>query len=682
MLKLTLRENMKLFKRFLLLVLCAIPSVAGAQIATTAGSNLTAWNGTTGATNNNNWNQMMNSRGATGSNAKADFGNCNSLILRCAQPKCSGCTSMELARPIVSGCVTSNDTCKKHGDDLVEFISAQIVAEMNNKMQQQQLAAQLAAAAQAAAQSSAQLQQMQAQMQQMQMEMQQQNAQQMQQMQAALEEQKALTAQAMADAAASQQAQASSASATSVAAGNGNLSDAQVAAANAGVSAEILAREQIAGEIMSKLEGAEVALKSLRTTMQDAFKYANCDETTGENCVGPKRVSVYKNKARKFFDPYNDVLDELYDALIQAQAVGVDITDIYMMLNGACNVWGEYLCSDTTRSTYTANDGYVAGVFVTANCKDGRSVASATTRGGVPCTPGQVIPAEDSPACTLQKTLSDQAEVRRNWLYAETGDRDEQIRVGCASSALESSMLFRNRKKQASIDIEVLERILAQDAPATYSGAWASRGGSAKKTPKPDGVKYCAIGPNGYEELERLVSLKRLPEKVCVKDSSLQTFYEEDGVLITNDTAGSVVAASIHQQCASVIGNGTDFKKCICDTAGRTSLNAYWEEDECECLGSGKTFNYECAMCLGEGEKCPVVKKNDVGTKTSEGGGNAQTSAAACLSECSKTKGEPNYTSITECCKCGFGDDKKSYNPYVFECNIGQLRPRTFKFGL
>ncbi len=623
---------MKLFKRFLLLVLCAIPSVAGAQIATTAGSNLTAWNGTTGATNNNNWNQMMNSRGATGSNAKADFGNCNSLILRCAQPKCSGCTSMELARPIVSGCVTSNDTCKKHGDDLIEFISAQIVAEMNNKMQQQQLAAQQAAAAQAAAQSNAQLQQMQAQMQQMQQEMQQQNAQQMQQMQAALEEQKALTAQAMADAAAASQ-QAATAP-VAVATDSGNLTAAQQAAASAGVSAEILAREQVAGEIMSKLEGAEVALKSLRTTMQDAFKYANCDETTGDNCVGPKRVSVYKNKARKFFDPYNDVLDELYDALIQAQAVGVDITDIYMMLNGACNVWGEYLCSDASRYTYTANDGYVAGkdakgsintMHVTANCKDGRSVASATTRGGVPCTVGQVIPAEDSPACTLQKTLSDQAEVRRNWLYAEMGDQDEMIRVGCASSALESSMLFRNRKKQASIDIEILERILAQDAPATYSGAWASRGGGAKKNPMPDGVKYCAIGPNGYADLERLVSLKRLPEKVCVRDTSLQKIYEEDGILITNDTAGSVVAASIHQQCGSLLGSGSggDFKKCICDTAGRASYSAWWDDEgkKCKCLNDGKTFNFECAMCLGEGEKCPEVKKNDVETKTSEGGG-------------------------------------------------------------
>ena len=71
---------MKSFKRFLLLVFCALPIAAGAQVATTAGSNLTAWNGNAGATNNNNWNQLMNNRTGVGTGAKADFGNCNSLI--------------------------------------------------------------------------------------------------------------------------------------------------------------------------------------------------------------------------------------------------------------------------------------------------------------------------------------------------------------------------------------------------------------------------------------------------------------------------------------------------------------------------------------------------------------------------------------------------------------------------
>ena len=133
-----------------------------------------------------------------GGGATADFGNCNSLILRCAQPKCAGCNTLDLARPIVAGCVNSNAACKKYGDDLIEFISAQLVSNATNKAQQAQIAAQTAAAQAAAAQSNVQLQQMQAQMQQMQYEMQQQNAQQMAQMQAALDEQKALTAAAMA----------------------------------------------------------------------------------------------------------------------------------------------------------------------------------------------------------------------------------------------------------------------------------------------------------------------------------------------------------------------------------------------------------------------------------------------------------------------------------------------------
>ena len=218
-------------------------------------------------------------------------------------------------------------------------------------MQQQQLAAQNAAAQAAAAQSSAQIQQMQQQMQQMQYEMQQQNAQQMQQMQAALEEQKNAAAQAQAQAAAAATAQAQAAAATD----NMGLSRAQIEAAEKGIDPDVLVRQQITGQIKSKIENAEVALKTLRDTMQDTFTYAGCD-TRGNNCVGPKRVKTFRQKAMGFFQPYNDVLDELYDALIVAQSVGVDITDIYMMLSGACNVWGEYLCSDTTREVYDENN--------------------------------------------------------------------------------------------------------------------------------------------------------------------------------------------------------------------------------------------------------------------------------------------------------------------------------------
>ena len=145
---------MKLFSRFLLIALALVSFDAMAQpIPTTAGSNLTAWNGGSGATNNNQWNSLMNNRsgGVVDSAPAADFGNCNALILRCAQPKCAtgGCTSLEITTPIVSGCVMDNETCKKHGDQLIQTIAAQLVASSNAKMQQAQLAAQQAAAQQA-----------------------------------------------------------------------------------------------------------------------------------------------------------------------------------------------------------------------------------------------------------------------------------------------------------------------------------------------------------------------------------------------------------------------------------------------------------------------------------------------------------------------------------------------------
>ena len=321
-------------------------------------------------------------------------------------------------------------------------------------------------------------------MQQMQQQMQMQNQETVAQLQAALEEQKQI-------AAAAQQHQINNTQNTTSATTNG-LTAAQEEAAMRGIDSDILVREQISGEIMSKLENAETALKTLRDTMKDTFTYAGCD-SKGDNCTGPKRVKVFKQKAMGFFDPYNDVLDELYDALITAQAVGVDITDIYMMLNGSCNVWGEYLCSDTEKYKYNEN-----------NCdSDNRSKPTITTRGGAACVQGHVIGAEDNPACILNRTLADMEEVQNTWLDAETG-ASGTIRIGCASSALENSAFFRNRKKQASVDIEILERIIEQDAPS-----------SAEK----EKSSYCYVNDDDKDTLEKYTSLKKLPENVCAKKS-------------------------------------------------------------------------------------------------------------------------------------------------------------------
>ena len=663
MVKFYLRENMKLFKRFLLLTLFFVPCVCGANVATTAGSNLTAWNGNGGSANNNNWNTLMNNRtlaGAAGA-PTADFGNCDAMIKRCAQPKCSACTTLEIARPIVEGCVNSNKDCKKHGASLIDSIAAQIVANANAKMQEQQLAAQQAAASAAAAQNSQQMAQMQQQMQQMQQQMQAQNAQQMQQMQAALDEQKALVAQAQAEAAAAQQAKidAQTVNASGVTA-------AQQAAIQSGVSDDVLVRQQITGQVMTEIENAEVALKGLKSTMLTAFEYAGCD-ARGNNCTGPKRVKIFKEKAGEFFEPYNTVLDSLYDALIIAQSVGVDITEIYLMLSNSCNSWGEYLCSDTTRSLYNS-----------ANCPNGRSVASETSRGNHTCTIGQVVPAEDSPACTLQKVLADQAEVQRG-LLDPAQSTDAMIRIGCASSALESTGLFANRKKQASIDIDTLQRILEQDAPSTCMSHAFSGNKSNQNCKEMDFVKYCHVGDGSYPELQKYAATKSLPKKVCIKGDQLESYAEKGGASLV-ETSNNV-AASVLEKCKMHASRDSQ-KKCICESS---DYSANWKDGKCECDNTNFVFDYQLARCVdpkaAEKEK-EAMKKNctssgghwtdtgcDCGAKTNVGG---ICHSSVSESFCSINKG----TYSNNKCMCGNTEMTSTMQECV-NGNVQQIKANT-----
>lgn len=576
---------MKSIARFLLVASVIAPLGAqSAPVPSTRGSNLTAYNGASGMANNNNWNALMNAR--SGSDAAnmpvADFGNCNAIVLRCAQPKCAngGCVDMDITSTIVAGCVRSNESCVQYGDDLVEYISAQLVAQSTAKSN----AAQTAAANAAAQQSAQQIAAMQQQMQQMQSQMAAQNAETVAQLQTALEEQKQLTAQAIADATTARATNTTSGvdysagdttgnnQATAQVAAAGALTTAQQIAAQNGVSADILAREQITGQIMSSIENADAQLKTLKTTMTDVFDYAGCD-AKGNNCTGPKRVKVFKQKAIDFFDPYENVLDELYDALILAQSVGVDITDIYMMLNDSCNVWGQYLCSTTERMiqkpVYERDENGVYKQKGTqtvmtrswptygTNCgADGKSVASSTSRGGFPCVIGQVIPPEDDPTCTLQKTLTGGDEVQRNWLWEEQGEFNGNIRVGCASSALQSSRFFRNRKKGANIDIETLERIIEQDAPSVYGSSWS---GKRTTAPNPDGIKYCAVSPETIGDLEKAASLKKLPDTICVKDSELEGILERNGVI-----SGDEENTNKTKEDLRLINFGTESQKVLC----------------------------------------------------------------------------------------------------------------------
>lgn len=476
------------FKRIFFLLAIAMPGTiyAASPLSGTSGGNLTSFNGSMGSINNNGWNSMANSKPAP----TADFGNCNALILRCAQPKCAsgGCTDMNVATPIVSGCVNANESCKSYGDDLIQYIAAQLVASSTAKANETAAANAQANSQAASQQSAAQLEAMQSQMQSMQEKMTQQNEQSTAAMQAALIKQNELIAQ--------QQATNSSAQQNNIIA-----SAPQESVQNAvdmGVSAEVLVRQQASGQIMTSIENAEDSLKALKKIMQTTFDYAGCD-ASGNNCSGPKRIAVFKEKAAQFFDPYENVLDETYDALIMAQSLGVDITDIYMMLNNSCNAWGKYLCTGDQNLRY-------------ANCMSGTDgcVCGGSNR---PCPPtdaqkGKVASISDG-GCQLVQMLTTQDDIQQNWLYPddESANGGGRIEVGCASEAIDNSVLFKSRKKQASIDIEVLQRIIEQDAP-TYLGD--------RETAEKVMLPYCAVNSEMKTDLEKNTRLKKLPKNVCV----------------------------------------------------------------------------------------------------------------------------------------------------------------------
>ena len=666
---------MKHLKRFFVLVLCVLPCVAGANVATTAGSNLTAWNGNSGATNNNNWNTLMNNRTLTGgTTAKADFGNCNSLILRCAQPKCSACTTMELAVPVVSGCVNSSKDCKKHGDELVQFIAAQIVASAAEKLQAQELAIKQAEAQAAAAQSSQQLAEMQQQMAQMQRDMQAQNATQMEKMQAALEEQKELVTQVQQEAAAAQQVKQEATAQTA-----SGITVAQQSAAQAGINPDLLVREQAGGEILSALEDAEQNLKNLKNTMKDVFDYAGCD-ARGNNCSGPKRVKIFKEKARSFFEPYDEIADELYTALDTALLLGVDVNDVLMMLNGSCNRWGRYMCHSngtdgdgnpihkvarySDKSNAACETGAVAnsclnGKSQNTSCTDDNGV-TYSVKGGFDCTVGMVVPPQDDALCTQIGYLSDEEKdgVYREWVD-ENYDGDRMVRLGCVSSVLDSVKTFsrRSNKKASTLDVDTLERILEQDSSDMAGSRYDAKVRDMER------LQYCGLTVDGYRKLNKAVSTQKFSQKdVCINSAQLRRdAINADWVRSVKGNSASFldhIPEAYDQTSCTDLGGGEACwhegnTKCyvrgqqhtnnVCDAAGNVSLDKfnYWNgasvieatsgKDKCLLRGGSwvtkayaKTNGYddesnadECCIITSEDDDLKMCKKKV--TTNSEG---------------------------------------------------------------
>ncbi len=587
---------MKILKYFLSVCFCVVPSVlfGAGPVATTAGGNLTAYNPNGGLQNNNNWAIQTNGRyNQKGADVKADFGNCNSLIIRCAQPKCSGggCVNIDVARPIVSGCVKSNSSCKQYGDDLIEYISAQMVADAQAEIQQQELAMQQAAAEAAAAASAAQgneqLQAMQAQMQQMQYEMQQQNSETIAQLQNALEEQKQMTA----DAIAKSQEQSSVPQSVVDRAEMNDLTVAQQIAVDNQVPPEVLERQKIAGQIMTNIENVEKTLLGLKEVMKETFEYAGCD-SRGNNCRGPKRVEKFKSIANGFFDPYNNVLDEMYEALITAQMVGIDINDIYMMLDGSCNRWGKYYCTHNNVQPYDKD-----------NCLSGKSQNKGNgtdqVKGGAKCTIGMAIPPSDRIDCTFTGYLENMAEVEDVWLSPltltdESGKPKEgngEVRVGCASAILDNTIFGRRQrsKTQSAVDIDILQRILDQDAPTSVKGLMNK-------------VNYCAIDEGGYVELQKAATSKNLPKsKVCVKESLIKN----NNFLPLHNVEYNVDVELSEDACVACSSNSSKGEKCTNDLLKN---RVEWKGGKCQCI---KNFVVKNGICIAAKHFVGTVLGND-----------------------------------------------------------------------
>ena len=578
-------REMKNLSRILSMMLCFAPLCVNAAgtVATTSGSNLTAFNPSNAY--NNQWASLSNGRyDANTASAKVDFGNCNAVVLRCAQPKCSngGCADSSVASAIVAGCVQSNENCKQYGNDLVQYMTAQLVASSNAKINEQNVAAQQAAAAAAAQQSQQQMAAMQQQMQQMQQQMAQQQAESAAQLQNALAQQAAQNASAL---------ESVKNAATDAAKENeAGISAYQQDAINRGVSADVIERQKITGQVMTELENAEVQLKTVRESMNAAFEYAKCD-TRGNNCEGPKRVKKWRELATAFIQPYDETINKVYDALELAQLVGVDLSDIYMMLNNSCNRWGQYMCPGTGSADAKVYYGY-AGQPVdkkesprvcNTNCdSDGKNCETPTEDQWKKCQP-----------CTLLKVLSNGEDVYEGWVYAEENAKSNQTIVACASGALDSSALFARRTKNKNgaglIDLDKLEVWLSQKEPNKIS-----------KRSSLDPFDYC--NATGDEQLLEKSMLSRTVDKkiLCVEGPSETGAFKKGSATDSDTDCGYVHPAY-----------------AICDThpynIGETGASDAAETDSNDCTASDiaqnstlKNDKDKIAWAIKKGTGCEV----------------------------------------------------------------------------
>jgi len=423
---------------------------------------------------------------------------------------------------IVRGCLeSSTPECRAHGDALINAVAAQIVASNLARATAQQQQAAAAQAAQSGA-SDAQIAALNQQLQQMQQQMAAQQAQSAQQIEAALAQQQAATQQALAQQAATAQAQLTAAQ-EQVAA------PAVQAMADRGLDANLIARQQIVGQVMSQLDNVSAGLNTMRAVSRDVSDYARCNHNATD-CEGPRRVAVFRRKAQGFFEPYDNVLDALERSLETAITAGIDVTDIFMMLTNSCQQWAKFLCRQpndepvifcTPGWTLHEPGDYIivnnVRVRITAFSDPGSQVITGPLQPGEPlvrCRRSQLANQNNpqwgytvrhtNPDCTLTETLrNDQrAEIQQNWIL-QTSQDSTNVRMACIGDGLLQTGIFgrRNRQRASVMDIDALEDIINYDEPRAIPNSILTATG----TPLP----FCYLSESGTNELRSMIRTRR-----------------------------------------------------------------------------------------------------------------------------------------------------------------------------
>jgi hypothetical protein len=243
-------------------------------------------------------------------------------------------------------------------------------------------------------------------------------------------------------------------------------------------------------------------------------------------------VKKFKELSMKFFDPYDALVDNLEDALLRAQSVGVDMGDIYMLLSGSCNRYAKYICRSMDGEcmefeTTDLGDGKTTSRCLRRNglpvyrsdtcclsssgCTQYKSKKTGTTRGGHDCADGMVIPPEDLVACTVNEIYNDvdgYEKVQEAWLNPDVSSAGT-IRVGCASDIVNSGILGRRARTRKSVaNIDVLQYLIMQDAPSIND-----------KINTGEIKNYCATEYLN-QDLKSATMSRSLPQKMCCDDAN------------------------------------------------------------------------------------------------------------------------------------------------------------------